>query len=94
MPQVLAQERGDDPGRQALGSHGALPNIWPESGVALGRKGAGENSRRTQYLCYRKWKSVPKNGMSDRQKGGKGSKGSEHGLIPGSPRVPDASFGT
>lgn len=74
MPQVLAQERGDDPGRQALSSHGALPNIWPESTVVLGRVGAGENSRRMQDLCYRKWKSVCKNGSnkdSDRQKGGK-----------------------
>lgn len=62
MPQVLAQERGDDPGRQALGSHGALPNIRPESRVVLEREGAGENSRRTQYLCYRKWNSVCKKG--------------------------------
>lgn len=81
---------GDDPGRQALGSHGALPNIWPESSVMLGREGAGENSRRMQYLSHREWKSICKIGSSlqnlrkkdlDRQKGRKGSRGTEDGVL-------------
>lgn len=64
VPQVLAHRKGDDSGRQARSSHGALPNIRPESSVMLGKEGAGENSRRMQYLNYREWKSICKNGSS------------------------------